>query len=163
MGYTIKPGVTMTPYLESATRQLAELLPFDIVVTSGDRSARQQAQAMFTKIELGDDLIAVYADDSFAQGVIDAYPNLNQATQFVQGYFNAGGGSSHGRGLGLDIRTKDQSESNITQMMEAAQLLGFRPFREYSPPHLHLTLPQQEKKSLAWILATGIILWTFTR
>lgn len=163
MGYTVKSGVTMTPYLESAARQLSDLLPFDIVVTSGVRSARQQAQAMFTKIELGDDLIAIYADDSFAQGVINAYPNLNQATQFVQGYFNAGGGSSHGRGLGLDIRTRDQSQSNINQMIQASELLGFRPFLEQTPPHLHLTLPPQEKKSLAWIVAAGILLWTFTK
>ena len=163
MGYTVKPGVRMTPYLESAARQLADLLPFDIVITSGERTARQQAQAMFTKIELGDDLIAIYADDSFAQGVIDAYPNLNAATQFVQGYFNAGGGSSHGRGLGLDIRTRDQSQGNITQMIEAAQLLGFRPFLEQTPPHLHLTLPPQEKKSLMWVFAIGVLLWTITR
>lgn len=163
MGYTVLSAVEMTPYLESVSKQIADRLPFDIVVTSGVRTARRQAQAMFTKIELGDDLIAVYSDDSFAQGVMNAYPNLDAATQFVQGYFNAGGGSSHGRGLGLDLRTKDQSESNIAQMIAVTDGLGFRPFREYTPPHLHLTLPPQEKKSLMWILAAGIALWTFTR
>ena len=159
MGYTVKPGVTMTPYLESSARKLANLLPFDIVVTSGVRSARQQAQAMFTKIELGDDLIAIYADDSFAQGVIDAYPNLNQATQFVQGYFNAGGGSSHGRGLGLDIRTRDLSESHINQLIEMTELLGWSPFLEMTPPHLHITLPGEEKKSLLLGLVAGALVW----
>jgi len=74
-----------------------------------------------------------------------------------------GGGSSHGRGLGLDLRTRDQSESNIAQMIAVSDALGFRPLREYTPPHLHLTLPPQEKKSLPWILAAGIALWTFTR
>jgi hypothetical protein len=163
MGYTVLSAVEMTPYLESAAQQIADRLPFDIVVTSGVRTARRQAQAMFTKIELGDDLLAIYSNDSFAQGVMDAYPDLEEATQFVQGYFDAGGGSSHGRGLGLDLRTRDQSESNIAEMIAVSDALGFRPLREYTPPHLHLTLPPQEKKSLPWILAAGIVLWTFTR
>jgi hypothetical protein len=40
-----------------------------------------QARAMFDKIELGDDLLKIYADDVFAQSIIDAYPNIEQATK----------------------------------------------------------------------------------
>jgi len=162
MGYTVLSAVEMTPYLESAARKIADRLPFDIVVTSGVRTARRQAQAMFTKIELGENLLDIYSN-VFGQGVMDAYPDLDAATEFIQGYFDAGGGSSHQRGLGLDLRTRDQSESNIAEMISVTDSLGFRPVREYTPPHLHLTLPPQEKKSLPWILAAGIALWTFTR
>ena len=159
MGYTVLSNVVMTPYLSRSAEKLADHLSFDIVVTSGERSARAQAQAMFTKIELGDDLIAVYADDSFAQGVMDAYPDIDQATQFVQDYFNRGRGSSHGRGLGLDIRTKDLSQSHINQLIQIVELLGWSPFLESTPPHLHISLPG-EKKSLPWmVLVGGVLLW----
>ena len=130
MGYRVLSNVVMTPYLERSAGKLAAELPFDIVVTSGLRTARAQAQAMFTKIELGDDLIAVYADDSFAEGVIEAYPDIDRATQFVQGYANRGGGSSHLRGLGLDIRTRDVGQSRINEMIEATAV-----------SYTHLTLP----------------------
>jgi hypothetical protein len=162
MGYRVLSNVVMTPYLERSAGRLAAELPFDIVVTSGLRTARAQAQAMFTKIELGDDLIAVYADDSFAEGVIEAYPDIDRATQFVQGYANRGGGSSHLRGLGLDIRTRDLSEREVNQLIETTEFFGWRPFLEFTPPHLHITLPGDEKKSLPlFLLAGGALLWIY--
>ena len=161
MGYRVLSNVVMTPYLERSAGKLAAELPFDIVVTSGLRTARAQAEAMFTKIELGDDLIAVYADDSFAEGVIEAYPDIDRATQFIQGYANRGGGSSHLRGLGLDIRTRDVSQSRINEMIEATESLGWRPFLENSPPHLHITLPEEKKSLPLFLLAGGALLWIY--
>lgn len=159
MSYTVLSNVVMTPYLRESAQRLSDVLSFDIVVTSGLRTAKAQAQAMFTKIELGDDLIAIYADDSFAQGVMDAYPDIDRATQFVQGYADRGGGSSHLRGLGLDIRTRDLSESHINQLIEMTELLGWSPFLETTPPHLHITLPGEEKKSLLLGLVAGALVW----
>ena len=108
MGFSINPNAQLTTEQQTNfTADLASQLPFDIYVTSGTRNARQQAQAMFTKIELGDNLIAIYKDDSFAQGVMDAYPSIANATGFIQQYYDTGRGSKHGRGLAIDIRTRN--------------------------------------------------------
>jgi len=171
MSYSLKPGVKLNSNLRGAAQKIADLLPFDIVVTSGIRTAREQAQAMFTKIELGDNLIAIYADDSFAQGVMDAYPNLNQATQFVQGYFDVGKGSKHGKGDAIDIRTTggdsgQLNESEIAQLISAVSELGYWPFREYSPPHLHIRVPAgegREKKILPLLAVVLGGLWILQR
>ena len=41
-----KSGVQLTDYLTYQINRLADLLPFNIVVTSGLRNAREQARAM---------------------------------------------------------------------------------------------------------------------
>ena len=174
MSYSLKAGVNLDSHLRGAAQKISDLLDFDIVVTSGIRTASEQAQAMFTKIELGDNLIAIYADDSFAQGVMDAYPNSEQATQFVQGYFDEGKGSKHGKGDALDIRTTggdsgQLNESEIAQLISAVETLGYWPFREYSPPHLHVRVPPGEsgeptQKKILPILAMVLGgLWIFRK
>ena len=67
--------VISTDAQRSFISALAQKLPFDIFITSGTRTPEAQARAMFTKIELGDDLLAIYKDDTFAQSIIDVYPN----------------------------------------------------------------------------------------
>ena len=120
---------------------LAQKLPFDIFITSGTRTPEAQARAMFTKIELGDDLLAIYKDDTFAQSIIDVYPNAQAAADIIQDYAAAGGGSSHLRGMGFDVRTKDKNETQIAQMVAAVKEIGGSPLVEYTPPHLHVTIP----------------------
>lgn len=181
MSYTVLSAVKMTPYLHRSAQTIADAVDFDIVITSGLRTAQAQAQAMFTKIELGDDLIALYADDSFAQGVIDAYPNMNQAVDFIQGYFDQGKGSAHGRGEALDIRTTgggtgaagQLSESQIAELISAIQDLGYRYIREEIPPHIDVRLPpeeepevseEREKKSMIVILLLiGAGIWIYRK
>ena len=171
MSYSLKPGVRLNARLREAAQKIADLLPFDIVVTSGIRDAREQAQAMFTKIQLGDNLIEVYLDDSFAQGVMDAYPDLDEATQFVQGYFDVGKGSTHGKGDALDIRTTggdsgQLDESQIAQLIDVVTTLGYYPFREYIPPHLHIRIPEgegSEKKILPLLAMVLGGLWILKR
>ena len=145
MGYRVLQNVVMTPFIEKQAKDLSDSLPFDIVITSGLRTAEAQAKAMFTKIELGDDLIALYADDSFAQGVIDAYPDLEAATEFVQSYADLDKGSKHLRGLAMDIRTRDLSESNLALLIETVEFFGWRPLLETIPPHLDVAFPIDQK------------------
>ena len=168
MSYTVKTSARMDSNLHAAAGNIADLLDFNITITSGLRNAREQAQAMFTKIELGDDLIAVYADDSFAQGVMDAHPNLDQATTFVQSYFDLGKGSSHGRGDALDIRTTggdsgQLNEGQIATLIQATKDLGYTPYQEYSPPHLHVKVGSDnvKKNNLLFMAVVGIGLWIF--
>lgn len=177
MSYSLKPGVKLNTHLRNAAQKIADLLPFDIVVTSGIRTAREQAEAMFDKIRAAGDtyiLIADYADDSFAQGVIDAWDNgqnLNQATEFVQGYFDVGKGSKHGQGDAIDIRTTggdsgQLNESQIAQLISVVSELGYWPFREYSPPHLHIRVPpgkETEKKILPLLAVVLGGLWILQR
>ena len=59
----------------------------------------------------------------------------------------------------FDIRTRDLSESHINQLIEMTELLGWSPFLEMTPPHLHITLPGEEKKSLLLVLVAGALVW----
>jgi hypothetical protein len=174
MSYTVKTGARMNANLHAAAGKIAALLPFNITITSGVRDAREQAQAMFTKIRSAGTtqiLIEDYKDDSFAQGVIDAWnngENLQQATEFVQGYFDLGKGSSHGRGDALDIRTTGGtsnrlSSSEIAAVIQATKDLGYAPYQEYSPPHIHVKVGSDnaKKNSLLLMAMVGIGLWIF--
>ena len=166
MGFSINPNAQLTTEQQTNfTADLASQLPFDIYVTSGTRNARQQAQAMFTKIELGDNLIAIYKDDSFAQGVMDAYPSIANATGFIQQYYDTGRGSKHGRGLAIDIRTRNLSSDQILQLIAAAKNIGGSTLLEQIPPHLHIGIPADyaasSKKNILKILIPLTLLSIF--
>ena len=174
MSYTVKAGARMDSNLHAAAGKIADLLDFNITITSGVRSAEEQARAMFEKIRSAGDtyiLITDYADDSFAQGVIDAWndeENLDQAAAFVQSYFDLGKGSNHGRGDALDIRTTggdsgQLNEGQIATLIEITTSLGFTPYREYSPPHLHVRVGSDnvKKNNLLFMAVAAIGLWIF--
>ena len=177
MSYIVKDGVKMNANLHGAASEIAKLVPFDIVVTSGIRNAKDQANAMFGKIiAAGNDpeiLIADYKDNQFAQGVIDAWnngQNLQQATNFLQSYYLNSAGSNHFSGSALDFRTTgggagaegqlNQNEVNV--LIQATKDLGYTPYQEYSPPHLHVKVGQgnaQKKNLLPIFLIGGLIIW----
>jgi len=174
MSYTVKTGARMDSNLHAAAGKIAALLPFNITITSGLRDSKEQASAMFTKIRSAgttEILIEDYLDDSFAQGVIDAWndgENLQQATTFVQGYFDLGKGSKHGRGDALDIRTTGGdsnrlSSSEIAAVIQATEDLGYVPYQEYSPPHIHVKVGSDnaKKNNLLFVAVVGIGLWIF--
>ncbi len=159
MSYTVSSSAIMTSYLKKRAAEIADKVPFDIHVTSGLRSPLQQANAMFGIIEAGGSLVDVYADDDFARAIANVYPNVNQARDIIEKYFDMGKGSSHGREAGLDFRTTGGgagaqgrlTEQQIIALVKAVDELGFSSLREYSPPHLHVTLPNPEKKT-PWFL-----------
>lgn len=174
MSYTVKAGARMNANLHAAAGKIANLLDFNITITSGVRDAREQAMAMFDKIRSAgttEILIQDYKDDSFAQGVINAWndsENLQQATTFIQGYFDLGKGSSHGRGDALDIRTtggtsNQLSSSEIAAVLQATKDLGYTPYQEYSPPHIHVKVGSDnvKKNNLLLMAVAGIALWIF--
>jgi len=164
--WTVKnSGVQLTNYLEQQIHLLSEGLSFPIVITSGVRTARQQAVAMFGKIEAGDSDLGLYLNRDFATGVVDAYPDLDKATQVVFEYAAAGGGSTHLRAQAFDIRTRDLSGSQIAQLQKAVteRLVGARGILELAPPHLHVSVAPPPKKNPLLVLsliAAGIIIWS---
>jgi hypothetical protein len=173
MSWTVKnSGVVLTPRLRNYLDELSSRLPFDIVVTSGVRTPERQAKAMFKKIELGDDLIALYRDDAFAQSVIDAYPNLQQGSAAVQAYIDRGGGSTmHLSGNAVDIRTRDKTQTEIDTIMATVRSMGDRALYEPIPPHIDISLRSEypgsnqvdtEKKSILIpaLVIGGLLIWT---
>jgi len=171
MSYRKLESVEMNSQLHAWAGKVADQLDFDIVVTSGIRSARQQAQAMFGIINEGGSLIQVYADDDFARGVNQAFPDLDVATEYIQSYFDRGRGSRHNQARALDFRTTGGSsnrlsESEIAELTDATEILGAFAQREYSPPHLHVTFPVTEtgdSKKILWLLAAGGLAWIFLK
>lgn len=140
MAWTPLSSVVLDSNLETYLDTLAARLPFDVVVTSGIRTPLKQTRAMYEKIRLGDDLIAIYKDDTFAQKMIDAYPNESQGVAIVEDYARAGGGSTHLRGLGVDLRTRDKTAEQIQLMKETVESMGDFALVETKPPHLHISL-----------------------
>lgn len=162
--YSLKSeSIVLSDDVKYFLNQLVSRLQFDFVVTSGTRTPRQQALAMFNKIDLGDDLIAIYKDNEFAQAIIDAYPNINEATDIVKEYAARGGGSSHLRGLGVDIRSRDLTRSQIQAVVDASKELGAFSLVETTPPHIHIQVKKKpvnlKSLSIMGLLILGAV-WT---
>ena len=137
-------AVLLDDNLEAYLDLLADKLPFDIIVTSGIRTARQQAAAMFKKVELGEDLTRTYKDKQFARDMQAAYPDIQKGEQIVKDYFRRGGGSSHQRNMGLDLRTYDKTDAQIQTMIDTVESMGDYALLEPTPPHLHITLKKTD-------------------
>ena len=165
MAWTPLNSVVLNPALVSYIDELATRVPFDFVITSGIRTPKRQAAAMFEKIRLGDDLIAIYKDDTFAQKIIDAYPDLDAATSIVEEYAAAGGGSTHLRGLGIDIRTRDLTGPQKQALVDAVEAMGDFALLETTPPHLHISIKKNIYETrgatsyLIPVIILGAIAW----
>jgi len=159
--YSLKSdSIELSPTVSDFLTQLVRRIDFDFVVTSRTRSARQQALAMFTKIELGDDLLKIYKDDVFAQKIIDSYPSIEEATQIVKEYAAAGGGSTHLRGLGVDIRSRDLTAEQIQTIKRESEALGAFVLVERTPPHIHISVKKKPMRTnIAMLALLGYGLW----
>ncbi len=160
-------GVQMNPNLTGFMDALSLLVPFDLVVTSGFRTPEAQAAAMFTKIDLGEDLTQLYRNKDFARQVTEAYPNKAAAAAVIERYAAAGGGSTHLRGLGIDLRTRDFTTAQRNELKEAVESMGNYALYEPEPPHMHIELKknysQQKIIPLAAVLIAGVLLWHRTK
>lgn len=156
-------------YISDNQRQfgdrMAELLDFDIVVTSATRTPKGQAEAMFGIIQAGDPKLSIYSDRNFADEVAAAYPNLDKATDVVIKYASKNPDKfSHQLGLAIDFRTIGLTQDQIDQMIAAAKSLGGRPLVETNPPHLHVSF--KKKSNLSFItplMGLGAIAWILLR
>lgn len=154
-------GVELNSYLERLLDQIAAQLNFDIVVTSGIRSARSQAQAMFNKITDGDTTLKDYRNRDYASEMIAAYPNVTAGTSIVEKYAAAGVASYHLIGRAFDLRTNNLTGAQIATMQNVIAEVVPDSFSlvELIPPHLHVRVPATPKKKYLWIaLAIAAIL-----
>jgi len=164
MSWTKKNNsVVLSNYNIEFLNKLALALPFDIVVTSGRRNAAQQVNAVFTKLDLGDDIKKIYKNQTYAQKMIDYYNagNKNGAIAYQEDYWTKNN-NSHGAGIGIDIRTNDKTEEQIQLMKRTADAIGVQlALIERTPPHLHITQYKQDtdKKKLLILPLIGAAAW----
>lgn len=167
MGWSkVSDKVRLNDALIGLLDELADKVSFDFEVTSGVRSARAQADAMFTKIELGDTTLSDYRNRDYAQAIIDAHPDLDLATERIIDFADNGVGSVHLSGKALDFRIYTLSEAQKQELLQAIKELGGRAIVEEIPPHIHASFPDLElgKKNTGLIVAAiaiGAALWIF--
>jgi hypothetical protein len=156
MSYSLKTNsVVLTKIQKRFLKKLAKKLNFDFVVTSGYRTPHQQTLAMFRKIELGEDLRFLY-NDAFADQITNAYPNQELATEIITEYAKQGGGSSHLRGLAVDIRNSNLTIEQQQEIVDTVAVLGSKAIIETTPPHIHITIQELPVKSVNWFWYVGI-------
>lgn len=151
--YTINPGVTLPDNIVGKVKQIADryqaLTGKTIVVTSGTRTARSQAHAMYGKLAGGDDL-AVYKNQTAAQEIRQAYDDGVTSgktqeqiisdmqklieTQITQQVYI----SMHLRQGAVDIRSRDMSNMEKEKFIQAATGIASSIILESTPPHFHL-------------------------
>lgn len=112
------------------------LTEISFTVTSAIRTPRQQAQAVYNKIQLGDDITKIY-NYAYAQAMKLAYPNIDAMTSIVQSMDS----TPHVKGRGVDIRTTNLTPDQIARIRKACTDLGCKTLLETTPPHLHITIP----------------------
>lgn len=116
--------------------KLRKKIDFDIVVTSGVRSLREQAGAMYTKLSrYGFSSLSIYPDALVegmqgAKSADDVYRILKEKMR--QGYSV----SSHLSGDAMDFRTRNLSQSQIAALKKAGEDLGAKVLWEED--HLHM-------------------------
>lgn len=158
-------NVILGDHLVSFLDELAKRLPHDIVVTSGDRTPQQQAQAVYTKIELGDDITKIYSNKDYARAMIEAYPDLARMADISATYAP----TPHLKGEGVDIRTSDLTSAQVQNMQAVAQAMGAQAIIETTPPHLHLTVKKNgynlddTKKTILPLLIRFGAIWIIKR
>jgi len=123
-----------------------------MVVTSGRRTTVSQADAMYKKLKLGDDILGLYKNKTAAQQVLDSYnqsvkdklgeqatKNAIQATldkQVAAGTYI----SNHLNAKAFDIRSRDLSGAQKTVFTKIGNEYCRKVILEGKPPHFHLEI-----------------------
>jgi len=153
--YSRKSGVQMSSAVEKRMGEIADAYHKktgkSIVLTSGTRSASEQADAMYNKIKLGDDVSKLYKNKTAVAEIKTAYDQGVAAkkteaqiradmTSVIQKQVDSGTYiSRHLRAGGVDVRTKDMSAAEKSAFREAvAGMKGVTVIEEKKPPHFHL-------------------------
>ncbi len=153
--YSVEAGVELGPAMERVVERIAREFHRrtgrELVVTSGTRSSREQAEAMYDKMVLGQRLTRLYRDYDAAAEIQDAYrANRRRGraacvaamarvidAQVRRGRYI----SRHLHASAADVRSYDLSRrerrvfEEIVRGMREVSLLA-----EGVPPHYHLQL-----------------------
>jgi hypothetical protein len=159
------PGIDITPELRRHIDVVADLYfaktkrPLEI--TSGYRSPRRQADAMYTKLAVGGSLalyknqaLTVPLTKAYREGrkkrwkrdrIVDAMAGVLEA-QVAQGQYL----SRHMRGLAFDIRSTGMTARQRQHLLAAIREVGqMRVILERRPPHFHVEIMKPKASNAA--------------
>lgn len=145
--WATKAGVRLPAGAEALLDRLAAAAGVPITVTSGTRSPAEQAQAMASKLQRGEDLTALYGQDDLVAEVLAAAkspsaPDVEAMAAVIEDQVRRGRFiSRHLRGDALDLRTRDLSADQLAALKAALSQLGLRWLDEGDHIHVdHLPL-----------------------
>lgn len=153
--YTLEEGVELGARMESVlgriAREFHRRTGRGIVITSGTRSSRDQAEAMYDKLRLGQRLTSLYRDYDAASEIQDAYRAHRRRgrgacvaamARVIDGQVRRGLYiSRHLHASAADVRSRDMSRrerrvfEEVVRGIPEVELLA-----EGVPPHFHLQL-----------------------
>lgn len=156
----------MVDFLGALRKAVDPSIP--IHVNSAVRTVEEQAAAMKTKRDLGDDLRALYG--SKVAPVLAAPNTVAAMSAALQDLANRGIiMSRHMFGDALDLRVRDWTQEQRNIVASAVAALGGKPQFETTPPHLHIeglgegkfgvqVAPPSNRKYWLFALAGGTLL-----
>ena len=125
----------MVNFLGALRKEVDPSIPLH--VTSAVRTVGEQAAAMKTKRDLGDDLRSLYG--SKVATVLAAPNTVAAMSAALQELANKGiVMSRHMFGDALDLRVRDWNTTQRATVAAAVASLGGKPQFETTPPHLHI-------------------------
>ena len=151
--YILKPGVVLDKDIESKVKKIADayykLSKKMIVITSGTRSAKSQASAMYGKLAGGDKL-TVYRDQKMAKEILGAYDTSVDSKktkeqilislqdtideQIKKGKYI----SKHLKKGAVDVRSRDMTDIDKKNFKASAAGVAKLVILETIPPHLRM-------------------------
>ncbi len=151
--YSLGVGVDLSMDLKKKVKDVADAYHKStkkkIVITSGTRTAKSQADAMYTKLQQGDDL-KIYADQNAAGKIKKIYENGVKVkkgkdviisemekeidSQIAEGVYI----SKHLKKGAIDVRSRDMTFKEKESFKEAAKGVADTVILETTPPHFHL-------------------------
>jgi hypothetical protein len=147
---SLPPGVSGNPkallnknhiaFLVALRRALPASIP--LYVNSGTRTPEQQAAALKTKRDMGDNLYKLYRADYIVKELMAAPNTVAGMAPIIRKWANKGVYMSrHMRGDALDFsiwRGGKLTKRQIDTVMAAAKRLGAKAIYESKPPHIHV-------------------------
>ncbi|HRE87657.1 MAG TPA: hypothetical protein PK095_00840 [Myxococcota bacterium] len=158
------PGIEikaeLRPHIEAVARIYFEKTRRPLEITSGYRSPRRQAEAMYVKLAVGGSL-ALYKRQDLTRPLLDAYRQgrkkrwkkdriVAAMAEVLQSQVERGQYlSRHMRGLAFDVRSTGMSAKQRQALLAAVREVGqMRIIRERRPPHYHIEviIPRAPRK-----------------
>jgi hypothetical protein len=151
--YRLEPGVRlgddMRPVIGRIADDFHRRTGRGIVITSGTRSSREQADAMFDKLRLGQRLTSLYLDFDAASEIQSAYrshqrrgrgPSVTAMARVIDAQMRRGCFiSRHLHASAADVRSRDMSRRQRRAFEQAvAGVPQVSLLAEGTPPHFHL-------------------------
>lgn len=159
------PGIEITaelrPHIEAVARLYFEKTRRPLEITSGYRSPRRQAEAMYVKLAVGGSL-ALYKRQDLTRPLLDAYRQgrkkrwkkdriVAAMAEVLQSQVDRGQYlSRHMRGLAFDVRSTGMSSRQRQALLAAVREVGqMRIIHERRPPHYHIEviIPRAPRKA----------------